>query len=600
MQRLEAPLAARPRFRRSIEALLLLGLLTLPEIALAKRITPPRSALHPLLGIEEIDHRVMPEIDLPALLEQDRRPTDRPTPLRVAFASPVNLGLDDAGTWETLPDGGALWRLRFTSAGARFISFKFSDFEVPPGAELHFVSVDWDYHDGPYTERHNRPERRFGSPMIPGDSAVVELYLQDGTGEASLVLESVSHGYREVMRMDRFAPRVAGATENSRRLSGGGAYEPDADFSCQRDINCPEGADYQDDKRAVAEGYDGQFVCSGQLINNVRQDNRYLYITAGHCEWWKDPAGMAYYWNYENSGCGTNDFPPFTFSTGSTDLYHDVIADIDLLELDGTDLETTYDIYFMGWNRGDAPPTSGALISFPDDKPKQITFEYDPVTDCASGGCSDGFGSDFWRVEDWDVGVDEAGSSGGGLLDQDHRLVGVLTGGIGTDCDDFDWVEFAKISPVWSDLQPFLDPDNTGAMALPGKDGNTCAGPGCASPPVADGTTGSPMRLSRGAGGTIVVTYDPLTCAGDRVIIVWGNLGDWSGYQGDVGGDCDLGTSGTGSFEFSGDNVWFNLVWVNGDGAAGHPGLATSAPRSWTAAGLCGALSDDQSDAVCD
>ena len=240
-------------------------------------------------------------------------------------------------------------------------------------------------------------------------------------------------------------------------------------FSCQRDIACPEGLPYQDVKRAAAEGYDGVYICSGQLINNVRQDNRYLYITAEHCEWWIDPPTMAYYWNYENSGCDTND-APLTFSTGSTDLFHDAAADLDLLELDGTDLESSYNIYFTGWNRSASAPTSGAIISFPDDKPKQIAIENDPITDCAPGGCAGGFGANFWRVEAWDVGVPEGGSSGGGLLDENNLLVGVLSGGVGTNCNNFDWDEFAKIHPQWSNLQPFLDPDATGAISIPGKD----------------------------------------------------------------------------------------------------------------------------------
>ena len=96
-----------------------------------------------------------------------------------------------------------------------------------------------------------------------------------------------------------------------------------------------------------------------------------------------------------------------TFSTGSTDLFHDAAADLDLLELDGTDLESTFDIYFTGWNRSPAAPNSGAIISFPDDKPKQIAIENDPITDCAPGGCAGGFGADFWRVEAYDVGVPE-------------------------------------------------------------------------------------------------------------------------------------------------------------------------------------------------
>jgi hypothetical protein len=439
------------------------------EVALAKRLTPPKSFVHPLLHLDDIDRRLVPSIDVAALLEEDARPREVPAPFRVAYATPLSLGPDEAGTWETLPDGGTIWRLQIRSPGAIFMSFKFSEFQLTEGAELHFVSVSRPYYDGPYTRRHNRPARRFGSPMIPGDSAVIELFLPPGAGRPDLELESVSHGYRNVMGMGvvpaggRASVAPGGSPDSEAALAGGGA------FSCQRDINCPEGAPYQDVKRAVAEGYDGQFICSGQLVNNVREDNRLLYITAAHCEWWMDPAAMTYYWNYENSGCGTND-APLTFSTGSTDLYHDVAADIDLLELDGTDLETTFDVYFVGWSREPVAPSTGAIISFPDDKPKQIAIENDPIVDCAPGGGSGGVGADFWRVEGWDMGVPEGGSSGGALLDENNLLVGVLSGGVGTNCNNFEWDEFAKLDPEWAGLRPFLDPDDTGAVSLPGRD----------------------------------------------------------------------------------------------------------------------------------
>jgi hypothetical protein len=439
------------------------------DVAFAKRITPPKSFTHSVRHQDDIDLRIMAPVDVAALLAEDAALGEDRLPVRVADEIPLNLGLDNAGSWEALANGGKLWRLRVSSPGAVFMSFKFSDFEIPAGAELHFVSVYRNYHDGAYTQRHNRPAKRFGSPMIPGDSAVIELYLPPGSGSARLQLESVSHGYRNVMGMGSIAARAGASSEPGTALSSPAAAAPTGAFSCQRDIACPEGAPYQDVKRASSEGYDGVYICSGQMINNVRQDNRYLYITAAHCEWWIDPPTMTYYWNYENSGCGTDD-APLTFSTGSTDLYHDVTSDIDLLELDGTDLESTYNIYFTGWNRGGVAPTMGAIISFPDDKPKQIAIENDPIIDCAPGGCEGGWGANWWRIEAYDVGVPEGGSSGGGLLDENNLLVGVLTGGVGTNCNNFGWDEYAKIHPEWSSLQPFLDPDATGAISLDGKD----------------------------------------------------------------------------------------------------------------------------------
>ena len=556
--------------------------------------SPPRSLIRDLAPPDRIDGRSMPLVDVGLLLAEDGRPKDRPVPLRVARPLPLALDLTQVGTVETLPGGGTSRRLRIDSAGALFLSFKFSEFELPPGAELHFVSVDHDYWDGPYDVRHNRPARRFGSPMVPGDSAVIELYLPAGVLDVDLVLESVSHGYRDVMGMGTF-PRRDGAPAEPAQASDslGGP------FACQRDINCPEGAPYQVDKRAVAEGYDGTFICSGTMINNVKGDCRYLYLTAEHCGWWQDPAGMAYYWNYENSGCGTND-APLIFSTGSTDLYHNAVADIDLLELDGTDLETIHDIYFSGWSRSPVPPTEGATISFPSDKPKQIVIEFDPITDCSASSCPRGFGPNFWRVEDWDVGTTQVGSSGGGLLDQDHRLVGVLTGGIGTNCNNFQWEEYAKIHPQWADLQPFLDPDATGAVTLDGRDNDACLCTDCTPPPLADGRNGFAMTLDKGAGDTIVVHYDNTTCGSERAVMLQGDIGDWSDYQGAVGLDCNLGNSGSGSFTFSGDDVWFNLIWVNADGAAGLPGYSSETPRTWSAAGHCAVSSDDTSDPLCD
>ena len=83
-------------------------------------------------------------------------------------------------------------------------------------------------------------------------------------------------------------------------------------------------------------------------------------------------------------------------------------------------------------------------------------------------------------------------------------------------------------------------------------------------------------------------------------MVVYGNIGDYSTYQGAVDVGCDLGTGPTATVTHAGDNVWFNVIWVNDNDAAGHPGFDSSGARMWSAAGLCGVISDDTSDAVCD
>lgn len=535
--------------------------------------TGPRS-LDPdsvAFGFEGVEHRVLPALDVEARLAVEAvEPSRHGEPYRVAFPVPASIDLDRDGTWRALPDGGSLWRVRVTSPGAAFLSFKLS-VELPPGAELWLVSVDRDVRLGPFEELTRRPAGRLGTPIVPGDSVLLEVYLPDGRAPRGLAVESVSHGFRGFSAITR----------------GGGPFE------CQRDINCPEGAPYQDVKRAMAEGYDGAFVCSGGLVDNTLRDNRYLYLTAEHCEFWIDPATLVFYWNYENSGCGTDD-APFPFSLGAVDLYHDATVDLDLFELQGTDLETSFDVYFTGWNRQTSAPTSAATIGFPSDKPKQVAIT-SSVVDCDPGGCFDGFGPQFWRVESWDVGVTEVGSSGSPLLDAENRVVGVLTGGVGDHCFNFGWDEFGKLHEGWTGLAPFLDPGGTGVSFLPGRDHDDSG-----LPPLADGVTGTAMLFGKGAGDTIDVVYDVTTCAGQRTAMLWGSLGDFTAFEGDVGPDCDLGREGSGSFDFPGTDAWFLLLWVDPSERAGHPGLASAGPRSLAAAGLCGVAGDDPADAVCD
>ncbi|MCP5052043.1 MAG: Ig-like domain-containing protein [bacterium] len=487
-----------------LSIIFLLGIFMISSNGLAQATKDPLSFEHKLMSVNEIDQRTMHfnPLSVPA------RETERVGPKRVAMPMPLGLSITDAGTWETLPDGGTIWRLRVNSLNAHFLSFKFSRFHLPPGAELYFVSVYRDFQVGPFTELNNQSGGRFGSPVIAGDASVIELYLPAGDCNVELTLESVSHGFKNALGMSGFGYRntlEAEARQDSMPRQPDGVKA--ANFNCQRDINCPEGQPWQNEKRAVAEGYDGAYICSGQLINNVRGDNRYLYITAGHCGWDADPPTMSFYWNYENTGCGTNDSPPWTYSTGSTNLFHvdSGNRDMNLLELDGPNLEGLYNIYFMGWNRDGVAPTSSSMISHPDDKPKQIVIRNSPAIDCDSGPCGGGWGSNYFRITGWDVGVDEGGSSGGGLMDQDHLLVATLTGGVGTDCDNFAWDEFAKISYEWNNLKAHLDPDNTGAMFVNGRDHSDPPGGGGGNPP---GKASSP---SPGNGATGVATNTQLS-----------------------------------------------------------------------------------------
>ena len=64
-------------------------------------------------------------------------------------------------------------------------------------------------------------------------------------------------------------------------------YNRDVTGNCEVNVNCPEGIDWQDQKRGVVRIHlkrDGNtYYCSGSLVNNTKTDNIPYILTANHC-----------------------------------------------------------------------------------------------------------------------------------------------------------------------------------------------------------------------------------------------------------------------------------------------------------------------------
>lgn len=118
-------------------------------------------------------------------------------------------------------------------------------------------------------------------------------------------------------------------------------------------------------------------------------------------------------------------------------------------------------------------------------------------------------------------------------------------------------------------------------------------------PPVGDGwpghAAGNPMLLTK-SGNDIVATWDATTCNSSGALILYGNIGNFSGYAG--GADCAAGNTGTKTFTPPAGDVWFNIVWDSGT-IGGHPGYSTAGARTWSSIGLCSMLTDNIGDNVC-
>jgi len=418
----------------------------------ARRGTPPLTLLGGAPDFAAIGHLYLPAPDLDALLAKDRATVG---PVRVAETLPVHRTMRQLGTWERLGDRSLRWRLRVSSPGAYFLSFQLTDFELPAGAEMHFISVEHNYYDGPHGASANNPDRQFGSPMVPGDSAVIEVWVPAGVGELpDFRIESVSWGYRN------FRNILATPYRNGRTFVPRPKAAPVAQAGCEIDANCPQGDTWQGQIRSSAEAYDGTFICSGQVVNST--DNTcadYHYLTANHCFSKGKASRLVFYWNYKNSACGTNDAPIDQTTTGSTYLASAAAPDFFLVRLNEIPPESYY-VSQTGFDATGAPPLTGMTLGYPNDVPMTISLDGGPIID----GMSDGWGPDHWRVTNWDQGGTAGGSSGGALWDQNQRVVGQLHGGLGS-CGD-GWDEFGKLSESWAaGLAAHLDPGGTGQLA---------------------------------------------------------------------------------------------------------------------------------------
>ena len=73
----------------------------------------------------------MPEIDVDALIQEDEENLGTGIPKRFAHSFDVDLGINNAGTWEEMDDGGLIWRLGLHSPGAYGMKVLFDAYFLP-------------------------------------------------------------------------------------------------------------------------------------------------------------------------------------------------------------------------------------------------------------------------------------------------------------------------------------------------------------------------------------------------------------------------------------------------------------------------------------
>lgn len=366
----------------------------------------------------------------------------------------VNYNTINSGLWEDLPNGDRLWRLAIHSDSAFSLNLQFEYFYLPPNGKMHIYTADEGYVLGAFTEADNQPSRKFATSLLPGSDIVLEYYEpKTERYQAAIHLSAVVHGYKDFY-----------FTNGKYGTSG----------SCNIDINCDEGAPYQDVKHAVCLIlYGSRVLCSGTLVNNTSKDRTPYLLTAYHCLNGKDISNFVFIFNHEAISCGSGLYTDGFSINGAEIVDLGFYSDYALLKLSSS-LPLYYHVYYAGWNNLDSTGSEHFCIHHPSGDVKKISLCHQSLEHGNSQGDS---GTTHWKVPYWNRGTTETGSSGSALFNAQKQIIGQLDGGTASCSDTSGFDSFGKISYSWRlsenngyGLQQWLDPLQTGATKCEGLD----------------------------------------------------------------------------------------------------------------------------------
>lgn len=398
----------------------------------------------------------------------DRIVSQAALPYQFAINIPVGFSVLNSGKIER-KNGMTVWRLSLTSAGAKAISLYFSHFRLPDGGRFYVYNPSRTVLLGAFTAKNNNSFGTFATALLPGDAIILEydspadLYLPE------LQLSEIAYAFRGIPESETVSQQ---------------AYSE----SCEVNVNCPEGTNWQRQKRGVVKiqikDSTGSKLCSGSLINNTNNDGTPYILTANHCGSASraiDLSQWIFYFNYETADCHpVNPNPSYETMTGATFVSHGndytVGSDFYMVKLTGR-IPDSLNVYFNGWNREETASQSGTGIHHPAGDYKKIsTYTDSLVTGYYSGNPSPCYWKVVWAATDNGHGVTEGGSSGSPIFNSGGQIVGTLTGG-DSDCTRLTGPDYyGKFSWHWdlngSDstkiLQCWLDPGNTGVTSMGG------------------------------------------------------------------------------------------------------------------------------------
>ncbi|MCC6343709.1 MAG: S-layer homology domain-containing protein [Bryobacterales bacterium] len=357
----------------------------------------------------------------PALMAQPARPV-------VGDTRPLPDHLLRQALWD-----GSKWSLEVRSPGAAALRLHFTGFHVGGGL-LRITGTG--SAAGPFTQDGPLSDGDFWSPLIAGDTAIVEYEPSPGaSGEIPFRIPQVGHFYPAPLRKDRERGLVACHADLTTQPAWLAAASSVALMLFE----------------TTYMGIPYWTVCTGTLLADTNHTGRPLFLTAHHCIQTDEEArSLETYWNFRNTGPSTLDYYSGNFGswipaslastlqkvTGAT-----ILKTTSESEGDGTLLLLAANpppgVMFAAWNPRELPlaaPTG--TVHHPDGSFQRITLGQRAANDPGTNVEARFRPSDYYYKISEQVGLTEGGSSGAALLTNDFLVSGTLSYGPEVSCAD--------------------------------------------------------------------------------------------------------------------------------------------------------------------
>ncbi|MCF8221939.1 MAG: T9SS type A sorting domain-containing protein [Bacteroidales bacterium] len=442
-------------------------LLLLPSLALMLFFGPAHVSLSQRVYVTSspdaaeviYDHKIMEEFFFDQSLIDSMKQAFYNVPGASTFAvhEQINYNPGNSGVIVKNKAGERVWYLRLRSVNAKSLNVIFNKF-IPAGGEKLFVyDIDLETVRGPYTYLNRSKMNMLPVTPVPGDDIVIEYHLRAGNEGERIELGRLAHDFIGVVGKDSTKDVFYGDSQ-----------------SCNVDINCESGADWQKEKNSVVRIIAGGVeLGSGFMLNNTNQANIPYVITANHViETEFLATNSIFFFRYESPYCdGPDGIAQYTLS-GSELMAKSENLDFTIVRLEDFP-PITYKPYFAGWDVRFVIPDSSTGIHHPSGDVKKISTDGDPPgVDTFQELIQNG----FWKIVQWDEGTTEGGSSGSPLFNQDHRVIGLLVGGeavCGRSVNDY-YTRMDLAHDLYDEmtqsLLPWLDPARSGDKVWDGRD----------------------------------------------------------------------------------------------------------------------------------